>query len=519
MPRRDPHDQILASVLFTDIVGSTETAARLGDRGWKQLSTKHNAVMRKELKRFRGKEMDTAGDGFFATFDQPADAIRCAVAVSERLAPLDVHIRAGVHIGQVEVGGPKVQGIAVAIGARVMAKAQGDEVLVSSTVRDALAGADITFEDRGTYELKGVPGEWHLFAVRRSEALVARALGNELVELPGEGDAPARPWHRQTGALVAIAVVVVIAVAAVFALSLRDDTSSFEPAVNTVMALDPSDASVVTGAAVGAVPLAVGADDTSVWVTNSGSGNVTKVDPTGDLDPLTLAVDPPGAPGAVAVGGGTAWVTIDGDTGAAVDQFAANATTPKRTDLAPGVAGIAYGDGIRSDHQQHQRRSLPPRPGDRRHTTAVPPGGRWRARGGRRRRGLRLGRRRPPTPRAAPRRSRDRGGETHRAVGRSARSRRSKGVRSGSRSPIWTRCKRIDASTFQQVTVPQVCDLPQEIAVTEADAWVTCVNSRMVVGIDTQSNVPGPDLTLDQGLVPWGIAVGAGYVWVTVTAP
>ena len=518
MPRRDPHDQILASVLFTDIVGSTETAARLGDRGWKQLSTKHNAVMRKELKRFRGKEMDTAGDGFFATFDQPADAIRCAVAVSERLAPLDVHIRAGVHIGQVEVGGPKVQGIAVAIGARVMAKAQGDEVLVSSTVRDALAGADITFEDRGTYELKGVPGEWHLFAVRRSEALVARALGNELVELPGEGDAPARPWHRQTGALVAIAVVVVIAVAAVFALSLRDDTSPFEPAVNTVMALDPSDASVVTGAAVGAVPLAVGADDTSVWVTNSGSGNVTKVDPTGDLDPLTLAVDPPGAPGAVAVGDGTAWVTIDGDTGAAVDQFAANATTPKRTDLAPGVAGIAYGDGIVwiTNNINGDLYRLDPATGGTQRRFHLEDGGGlegvavgggyvWVADGLQHHALLRVD---PGTGEVKPI---ELSGDPHGVA-----------FEGGS---IWVsipdldQVKRIDASTFQQVTVPQVCDLPQEIAVTEADAWVTCVNSRMVVGIDTRSNVPGPDLTLDQGLVPWGIAVGAGYVWVTVTAP
>ena len=290
MPRRAPSNQILASVLFTDIVGSTETAARLGDRGWKQLMAKHDAIMRKELKRFRGEEMDTAGDGFFATFGQPADAILCAVALSERLAPLDVHIRAGVHMGQVEVGGPKVQGIAVNIGARVVAKAQGDEVLVSSTVRDALAGADIGFEDPGTYGLKGIPGEWHLFAVERDDALAARALGNEPVESPDEGGGSAAPWYRQRGALVAIAAVAVVAVVAGVLLSRGSGTPPFKPAVNTVLALDPSDASVVSGAPVGDIPAAVAADDQNVWVANYGSGNVTKVDPSGDTAPLPLSV-------------------------------------------------------------------------------------------------------------------------------------------------------------------------------------------------------------------------------------
>ncbi len=344
MPRRAPSNQILASVLFTDIVGSTETAARLGDRGWKQLLAKHHAIMRKELKRFRGQEMDTAGDGFFATFAQPADAILCAVAVAQRLAPLDVRIRAGVHMGQVEVGGPKVQGIAVNIGARVVAKAQGDEVLVSSTVRDALAGADIGFEDRGTFELKGIPGEWHLFAVEREDALVARALGNEPVESPEEGGS-APPWYRQRGALVAIAAVAVVAVVAGVLLSRGGGTPAFAPAVNTVIALDPSDASVVTGAPVGDAPLAVAADDQHVWVANYNSGNVTKVDPSGEAAPLTLSVDPPGNPTAVAVGDSSAWVAIGG-TGRAVDAYTANASTPKSFPLDSSPVGIAYGDGM-----------------------------------------------------------------------------------------------------------------------------------------------------------------------------
>ena len=342
MPRRASSNQILASVLFTDIVGSTETASRLGDRDYKHLLAKHHSIMRKELKRFGGKEMDTAGDGFFIAFDQPADAIRCAVAVSERLRPLDVHIRAGVHMGQVEVDGPKVQGIAVNIGARVMAKAQGDEVLVSSTVRDALAGAEIRFDDRGSYELKGIDGEWHLFAVERSEALVARALGKEPVETPGDGGVPPRrgtasprrwssspssPSPRGDGVFLAN----------------RDGARSFTPAVNTVMSLDRTDAAVTGGAPVGDVPLAVAADDSNVWVANFGSGNVTKIDPSGESAPLPLSVTPPGNPTAVAVGGDEAWVAVGG-SGGAVNRFSANASTPKSYPIEPGLAGIAYGE-------------------------------------------------------------------------------------------------------------------------------------------------------------------------------
>lgn len=517
MPRRDPSNQILASVLFTDIVGSTETAARLGDRGWKQLLGKHHAVMRKELKRFRGKEMDTAGDGFFATFDQPADAIRCAVAVSERLAPLDVHIRAGVHIGQVEVGGPKVQGLAVAIGARVMAKAEADEVLVSSTVRDALAGADIAFEDRGTYELKGVPGEWHLFAVDRNEALVARALGNEPVEAPGESGTVAHPWYKQTGALIAIAAVAAVAMAAVILVSTRDHSPSFEPKVNTVMALDPSDASLVTGAAVGAVPLAVGADGSGVWVTNSGSGNVTKIDPTGDAVPLTLSVDPPGAPGAIAVGDETAWVAVGGSGGGAVNQFAANTSTPKRYDMASGLTGIAYADGIvwvannyngdlyRLDPATGDTRAFPLQEGGGLEGVAVGGGYVWVADGLQNKQLLRV------DPTSGEVKPIDLPGDP-------------RGVAFDGNS-VWVtipeldQVKRIDASTLQQVTVEDVGDQPWEIAVADGEAWVTCVNSRTVVGIDTDANQANLRFTLDEGLAPQGIAIGAGSVWVTVTAP
>ena len=163
--RQSPElDRALATVLFTDIVGSTELAARLGDRAWQALLEQHHALVRRELDRFRGREVDTAGDGFFATFDGPARASRCACSIRDAVRQLGIEVRAGVHTGEVELTGEKIGGIAVHIGARVAATARASEVLVSSTVKDLVAGSGIGFTDRGIHELKGIPGEWHLFA-------------------------------------------------------------------------------------------------------------------------------------------------------------------------------------------------------------------------------------------------------------------------------------------------------------------------------------------------------------------
>ena len=160
-------DRVLATVLFTDIVGATEKAAGLGDRRWHDLLDSHHACVRRELARFRGREIDTAGDGFLATFDGPARAVRCACAISDAVRPLGVEIRAGLHTGECEVMGEKVGGIAVHIGARVAAHAHANEVLVSNTVKDLVAGSGLSFRDRGIQPLKGVPGDWRLFAVER----------------------------------------------------------------------------------------------------------------------------------------------------------------------------------------------------------------------------------------------------------------------------------------------------------------------------------------------------------------
>jgi class 3 adenylate cyclase len=164
--RRGPDlDRVLATIVFTDIVGSTERAASIGDKAWSELVGRHHAAIRRELDRFRGREVDTAGDGFLAMFDGPARAVRCAVAATETVARLGLEIRAGVHTGEVELAGTGIRGLAVHIGARIAGLAQAGEVLVSRTVRDLVSGSGIVFHDRGEYTLKGVPEPWQVFAV------------------------------------------------------------------------------------------------------------------------------------------------------------------------------------------------------------------------------------------------------------------------------------------------------------------------------------------------------------------
>jgi class 3 adenylate cyclase len=162
---RPEPDRILATVLFTDIVGSTERLAAIGDAAWRDLLDAHHARVREQLVRFGGREINTAGDGFFATFDGPARAVRCALAIIAALRPVGLEIRAGVHTGEVELAPDGVRGLAVHVGARIGALAGPGEVLASRTVRDLVVGSGLIFVDRGTHRLKGVPEEWQLYAV------------------------------------------------------------------------------------------------------------------------------------------------------------------------------------------------------------------------------------------------------------------------------------------------------------------------------------------------------------------
>jgi class 3 adenylate cyclase len=163
--RETDTDRVLATVLFIDIVGSTERASTLGDHRWRDILEQYYTVARREVTRFRGREIDSAGDGLFAAFDGPARAIRCAGGIRDAVRVLGIEVRAGLHAGECETVGAKIGGIAVHIGARVAANAAPGEILVSTTVKDLVAGSGLRFENRGTHVLKGVPGEWRLFAV------------------------------------------------------------------------------------------------------------------------------------------------------------------------------------------------------------------------------------------------------------------------------------------------------------------------------------------------------------------
>lgn len=163
----DEADRVLATVMFTDIVGSTEHASRLGDGRWRELLDEHNDVVRQAIQRWRGTEIKSIGDGFLATFDGPARAVRCAQEIVEETAPLGLDVRTGLHTGECELVGGDVAGMAVHIGARVMAEAAPGEVLASSTVKDLVVGSELRFEDRGRRALRGVPDEWRLYALAR----------------------------------------------------------------------------------------------------------------------------------------------------------------------------------------------------------------------------------------------------------------------------------------------------------------------------------------------------------------
>jgi class 3 adenylate cyclase/DNA-binding beta-propeller fold protein YncE len=336
MPRRSQApERLLTTVMFTDIVGSTERAAELGDKRWRQVIAAHHAIIRRQLKRFNGREVDTAGDGFFATFDQPARAIDCAQAAVQGVRRLGIDIRAGVHMGEVEVIGPKVGGIAVHIGARIMAQASPGQVLVSSTVRDLMAGSDLKFEDLGAHELKGVPAQWRLYAV---EAPGAEAEA----EQPLVVEEPARRAGFPTIRALIIGVVLVLVIPPVLYLRGRGGPS-FTPAADTVVRI--AGGKIDGGARVGHTPTSLAFGDGRVWVANFDDSTIQSIDPaTHESNAAQGGL--PGNPTGLAVGGGYVWVTFGLAVGEVVQIDPAQRNSLKRIEVGTGVEGIAFGDGF-----------------------------------------------------------------------------------------------------------------------------------------------------------------------------
>ncbi len=337
MPRRtDAPERLLTTVMFTDIVGSTKLAAEIGDRGWRQLLSRHHGFVRKVLKRYGGREVDTAGDGFFATFDQPARAINCAKELVEGLHRMGIEIRAGVHMGEVEVMGSKVGGIAVHIGSRVMSKAESGEVLVSGTVRDLMSGSDIKFDDRGLQELKGVPAQWHLFAVETEIA----APPAEAVLAPEAEEA--RRLSPAIFVAAAVAVALIAGVVVVVVTRGHGGTAAFKPAPNTVVRIDPATGRILGGVKVGNQPGSIAFGEQSVWVANFGDRTIQRIDPRtkeagSGFGGLNVN------PNSMAIGGGFVWVVIfQGGTLSKIDP-ATNLSQP--ISVGEGARAVAYGEG------------------------------------------------------------------------------------------------------------------------------------------------------------------------------
>jgi streptogramin lyase len=277
------------------MVGSTERAIELGDRAWRELLRRHHRAVRAELRRYGGHEVDSAGDGFFATFPQPADAIRCAIAIRAAVRPLDLAVRSAVHTGEVERIGPKVGGIAVHLAARALSVADPGEILVTSTVRDLVSGSELTFVDAGIRTFKGFSEPWRVFRVTGPEPSVAAA--------PDESDGDRPRVAQRTAVVLAGLLGAALVVGVIVVLGLANQSPGVEPGPNTVHRIGLDDA-VADVFAVARGPSALSVADGMLWVASE-AGTVTRIDPS---DGSTQVAGGVGIPTALAASDGSVWV-------------------------------------------------------------------------------------------------------------------------------------------------------------------------------------------------------------------
>jgi YVTN family beta-propeller protein len=316
--------RVLATVLFTDIVDSSRIAGELGDRRWKTLLGRHHDAVRRELRRHGGRELDTAGDGFFASFDSQDAAIRCAGAVVESVQRLGIDVRAGIHAGQAEVLGSKLGGVAVHICARVMGLAGPAEVLVTSVIKDLVAGAGFAFADRGEHPLKGIEGSWHVWQVTSVERPLPPPLSpDEAARRRAVLEPPPPPRRFVLVTIAGLLVVVVVLVGlAVFRRGSAAPARAAAPPTHLLLKLDPRTGRVLARIPIGLpapqsdglstiprLPHGVAVGEGSVWVTNENSDTVTRIDPVHDRVTATIRVR---SPDAIAVVPGAVWVSGDG---------------------------------------------------------------------------------------------------------------------------------------------------------------------------------------------------------------
>ena len=465
MPRRpDAPQRLLTTVLFTDIVGSTQRAAELGDKRWRRVISQHHALVRRELRRFGGREIDTAGDGFFATFDQPAQALRCAEAIARGVRRFEIETRAGIHMGEVETMGTKVGGLTVHIGARVMAQAGPSEVLVSSTVRDLLAGSDMRFDDRGVHELKGVPAQWRLFALE--------GIPDAEAEEEPEADIPSGPRRRVPVLPLAVGGSAVVAAAVAITLVVSGGGSNgplVSPRANTVARIDPN-GGVIGAIPVGTTPISIASGADGLWVANSDDATLQRIDPDADTASPARALPGANVPTGLAVGGGYVWITAShGDSMYKIDPGQAHLNTA--ISVGFGAVGVAYGEGSAWVTNQD--------------TDSL----------------LRID---PQTDTIVGTRRLDSGSAPL-------------GVAVGEGS-VWVaeslgqKVLRIDPSTMEIMSIPLATGQPSQIAVGGGYVWVSVPEDDSVFRIDPRTNT-GTTIP-DVGNRPIGIAAGEGRAWV-----
>jgi ABC-type transport system substrate-binding protein/class 3 adenylate cyclase len=342
--------RFLTTVLMTDIVGSTEHASELGDAAWRDLIQQHHALVRRALRAHGGKEVDTAGDGFFATFDAPAEAVTCALEIATAVRELGVEIRAGAHTGEVEQVGPKVGGITVPIAARIMAEAGPGEVLVSSTVRDLATGAGLRFEDRGARQLKGVSGEWHLYSTAAASAQASGssdlAADARVRRAAAVRRARSRPiWRRHPR--VALAVFVALALIAG-----STGLLAWQPWLKPALAAIPDNSvglietgrNVITAAIeVGEQPGGATVSDGALWVTNTGANTLSQISLASHT--VTRIIDVGRAPIGVAATPGSIWVA--NSSSRSVSQVSTQtARVVNDIEVGNGPTAIAAGAGF-----------------------------------------------------------------------------------------------------------------------------------------------------------------------------
>ena len=330
--------RLLATIMFTDIVGSTELAGRMGDRGWKRLLDRHNSIVRREIRRSGGREQDTAGDGFFVAFDRPAQALECAASIIDALRPLELQIRAAIHMGEVESMGRKVGGIAVHATSRVLGITEPGRIFVTSIVRDLAAGSEYSFEDRGTHQLRGVEGEWRLYAVVEA----APPVGPTEPE-PATTPSRSRPWALVALASVAAAVVVVVVGA--YLLANSNSGAPIMPQPNSVLRFDPVREAFTAQAHIEA-PTELAFDGGGVWALSLSGRTVSRIDPT---TMVSAPVGLPAAPTGIGAGDGAIWISAGfGSTssrGGVLRVGSVSRSIEATYDLQSGVDAVAVGEG------------------------------------------------------------------------------------------------------------------------------------------------------------------------------